>query len=120
MLGDINILFGEHDPSGEPFLIGSLNSKELNIIAVDTSASHTLSISSMMVVPVVKIDEKYLPDTLMSFKPTGKSYLTFSSPSSFTLAVNDATKRWNGALEYFASDKTWTTWDVTSVLSSVS
>ena len=120
MLGDINILFGEHDPSGEPFLIGSLNSKGLHIIAVDTSASHTLSISSMMFVPVVKIDEKYLPDTLMSFKPTGKSYLTFSSPSSFTLAVNDATKQWNGTLEYFASDKTWTTWDGKSVLSSVS
>ena len=120
MLGDINILFGEHDPSGEPFLIGSLKSKELHIIAVDTSASHTLSISSMMIVPVVKIDEKYLPDTLMSFKPTGKSYLTFSSPSSFTLAVNDATKHWNGTLEYFASDKTWTTWDGNSILSSVS
>ena len=120
MLGDINILFGEHDPSGEPFLIGSLNSKGLHIIAVDTSASHTLSISSMMFVPVVKIDEKYLPDTLMSFKPTGKSYLTFSSPSGFTLAVNDATKQWNGTLEYFASDKTWTTWDGKSVLSSVS
>ena len=66
-----------------------------------------------------KIDEKYLPDTLQSFKPYGKSYLTFSSLSSFTLAVNDATKHWNGTLEYFASDKTWTTWDGTSTLSAV-
>ena len=66
-----------------------------------------------------KIDEKYLPDTLLSFKPAGKSYLTFSSPSSFTLAVNDRTKHWNGILEYFASDKTWTIWDGTSTLSAV-
>ena len=66
-----------------------------------------------------KIDEKYLPDTLLSFKPAGKSYLTFSSPSSFTLAVNDRTKHWNGILEYFASDKTWTIWDGISTLSAV-
>ena len=66
-----------------------------------------------------KIDEKYLPDTLLSFKPAGKSYLTFSSLSSFTLAVADATKHWNGTLEYFASDKTWTIWDGTSTLSAV-
>ena len=35
-----------------------------------------------------------------SFKPAGKSYLTFSSPNSFTLAVNDMTKHWDGTLEY--------------------
>ena len=54
-----------------------------------------------------------------SFKPEGKSYLTFSSPNSFTLAVADATKHWNGTLEYFASNRTWTTWDGTTTLSSV-
>ena len=53
------------------------------------------------------------------FKPAGKSYLTFSSPNSFTLKVNDTTKHWDGTLEYFASDKTWTTWDGTTTLSSV-
>lgn len=53
------------------------------------------------------------------FKPAGKSYLTFSSPNSFTLAVNDAIKHWDGTLEYFASDKTWTVWDGTTNLSSV-
>ena len=53
------------------------------------------------------------------FKPEGKSYLTFSSPSSFTLKVNDTTKHWDGTLEYFASDRTWTTWDGTATLSSI-
>lgn len=53
------------------------------------------------------------------FKPEGKSYLTFSSPNSFTLKVNDTTKHWDGTLEYFAFDKTWTTWDGTTTLSSV-
>ena len=53
------------------------------------------------------------------FKPAGKSYLTFSSPNSFTLKVNDTTKHWNGTLEYFTSNKTWTTWNGTTTISSV-
>ena len=53
------------------------------------------------------------------FKPEGKSYLIFSSSNSFTLAVGDATKHWDGTLEYFASDRTWTTWDGTTTLSAV-
>lgn len=53
------------------------------------------------------------------FKPEGKSYLTFSSPNSFTLAVGDATKHWDGTLEYFASNKTWTVWAGTTTLSAV-
>ena len=53
-----------------------------------------------------------------SFKPDGESYLTFSSPNSFTLKVNDTNKHWNGTLEYFASDRTWTTWDGKTTLSS--
>ncbi len=53
------------------------------------------------------------------FKPEGKSYLTFSSPNSFTLKVNDTTKHWDGILEYFSSNRTWTTWDGTTILSSV-
>ena len=57
--------------------------------------------------------------TYTPFKPAGKSYLTFSSPNSFTLAAEAATKYWSGTLEYFASDRTWTTWDGTTPLSSV-
>ena len=53
------------------------------------------------------------------FKPEGKSYLTFSSPNSFTLKVNDTTKHWDGTLEYFSSNRTWTTWDGTTTLSSI-
>ena len=45
-------------------------------------------------------------------------YLTFSSPSSFTLAVNDATKHWDGTLEYSTDTSTWSTWDGTTTLSS--
>ena len=62
---------------------------------------------------------KNKPSIVISFKPAGKSYLTFSSPNSFTLTVDNATKHWNGTLEYFAPDKIWTVWDGTITLSSV-
>ena len=45
-------------------------------------------------------------------------YLTFSSPSSFTLAVNDTTKHWDGTLEYSTDTSAWSTWDGTTTLSS--
>ena len=47
-----------------------------------------------------------------------KSYLTFSSPSSFTLKVNDTTKHWDGILEYSTDTSTWSTWNGATTLSS--
>ena len=47
-----------------------------------------------------------------------KSYLTFKSPSSFTLKVNDTTKHWNGTLEYSTDASTWTAWNGKTTLSS--
>lgn len=44
--------------------------------------------------------------------------LTFSSPSSFTLKVNNATKHWEGTLEYSTDASTWSTWNGTNTLSS--
>lgn len=61
------------------------------------------------------------PDMIRSsleVKP--RECLTFSSPSSFTLKVNNATKRWNGVLEYSTDKKIWSTWDGTTTLSSAS
>lgn len=113
-IGNLSIQ-GIGPDTGEPFLIGVNNGAGIFIATVDTSASHTISISRM-VAPVVKIDRKYLP---IPFKPKGESYLTFSSPNEFTLAVNDRIKHWDGTLEYFASDETWTIWDGTSSLSAI-
>ena len=66
----------------------------------------------------MKTEEGYI-NIPVSFKPSGKSYLTFSSLNSFTLAVYDKNKHWNGIIEYFASNNTWITWDGTSALSAV-
>ena len=115
-IGNPAIIGGGSD-TGEPFIMNIINGAGIVIFTADTSASHTFSISRM-IAPVVTIDPKYLPMPI-PFKPAGKSYLTFSSLSSFTLKIYDATKHWDGTLEYFASDKTWTVWDGTTELSSV-
>lgn len=59
------------------------------------------------------------PEYWLARAETVASYLTFSSPSSFTLAVGDATKHWDGTLEYSTDASTWSTWDGTTTLSSV-
>ena len=95
---------------------------------VDNSVSNPLNITSATVGQIAKIsavDDTGKPTTWETiniptpFKPEGKSYLTFSSPNSFTLAVNDTTKHWDGTIEYFASNKTWTVWAGTTTLSAV-
>ncbi len=112
-LGDLNILFGESG-TGEPFLIGAPNGAELHIITLDDSASHTFSVvSKESAAPVVKINPKYLP---ISFKPSGGQYLTFSSANNFNLSIKNLSKNWDGTLEYFTSDGTWTVWDGTQAL----
>lgn len=51
--------------------------------------------------------------------PAPPNYLTFSSPSSFTLSVNNSTKNWDGTLESSTDMQTWTVWDGTTTISSV-
>ena len=111
-LGNISILDAGSD-TGEPFM-SAFTSEAKAIYTKDTSASHTISISELSP-KIVKIDFKYLP---FLSKPSGEFYLTFSSPNSFNLEIEENTKTWDGTLEYFAFDETWTVWDGTNSLSA--
>ena len=62
VIGNFSILGGNSD-TGEPFVMIVDNGNGIIIATKDTSASHTFSISRF-VQEVVKIDEKYLPDTV--------------------------------------------------------
>ena len=62
-IGNLSI-GGVGSDTGEPFLIGQVASNFVIVYAKDTSDSHTFSISEL-VAEVVKIDEKYLPDTII-------------------------------------------------------
>lgn len=61
-LGNLSIPDAGSD-TGEPFFIAIVPNNGAKIYTADTSDSHTFSISGL-VPDVVKIDEKYLPDTL--------------------------------------------------------
>ena len=61
-IGNLSIA-GAGSDTGEPFLMAVYNGSYIQIITADTASSHTFSIS-VRVAPVVKIDEKYLPDTV--------------------------------------------------------
>ena len=62
VLGNLSII-GAGSDTGEPFLVSVINGSGIIIYTTDTSDSHTFSISGL-VTEVVKIDEKYLPDTV--------------------------------------------------------
>ena len=61
IIGNLSLV-GEGSDTGEPFLMGVMGNGEDMIYTLDTSASHTFSISGF-VPEVVKIDEKYLPES---------------------------------------------------------
>ena len=61
IIGNLSIM-GAGSDTGEPFLINIVNGAGIAIATTDTSASHTFSISGF-IAEVVKIDEKYLPES---------------------------------------------------------
>ena len=52
--------------------------------------------------------------------PPPNPYLTFSSPSSFTLAVLDGMKLWDGKMEFSTDTETWIEWNGEEISSEVS
>lgn len=62
VIGNLSIVGGGSD-TGEPFVMSIMGNGEARIYTLDTSASHTISISGF-VAEVVKIDKKYLPTTV--------------------------------------------------------
>ena len=57
-------------------------------------------------------------DIVISAKADEGGYLTFSSPSSFTLSVADNKKYWDGTLEYSTDTDDWSVWNGTDVLTA--
>ena len=61
-IGNLSIV-GAGSDTGEPFIMAISNGEGIAIRTADTSASHTFSISGFGT-EIVKIDAKYLPDTI--------------------------------------------------------
>ena len=99
--GNLSIMdFGSD--TGEPFLIGVNNGVEIGIYTADTSASHTVSISEFAP-EVVKIDPKYLPDTVATKSEVEVAQTTASNAQTTAnnaqTTANAAQTAANAALE---------------------
>lgn len=81
VIGNQSIM-GASSDTGEPFIILQADVDPIQIITLNTSASHTVSISRLGAPEVVKIDEKYLP-TIPAPIYIIKNDSTFSSSMTF-------------------------------------
>lgn len=54
---------------------------------------------------------------LMRYDGVSQNYLTFSSPDTFTLKVDD--KGWDGIIEYSIDTMVWNVWDGTEISSAI-
>ena len=110
-IGNLSIV-GAGSDTGEPFIIDIFRVGRIDIATQNTSASHTVSISRT-VVPVVKIDPKYIRDMYYTGDPVEtvlveKSTVSFAEggggkyqgdlPSTFSPTVGETYKvYWDGA-----------------------
>lgn len=84
IIGNLSIA-GAGSDTGEPFLM-MVNDRVAEIYTLDTSASHTFSISGI-VAPVTKIDEKYLPELpyMDKVNPTGTGSFSLNRKANTTV-----------------------------------
>ena len=114
-IGNLSIVAGGSD-TGEPFVIYENNS--IQIATLNTSASHTISISRLGAPEVVKIDEKYLPTILapiyiiknastyaVASNPTFSSSITFEE--AWKLPPNILASRLNLAFDASSAERGW-------------
>ena len=98
-IGNLSIM-GPGSDTGEPFLMGVKNGRRIIIMTADTSASHTISISGL-VSEVVKIDEKYLPNTVATKSEVEVAQTTASNAqttaSNAQITANNAKTTANNA-----------------------
>ena len=91
---------------------------QIDRILANIAAAYTAAQSKGAIMPDVQ-DSEHLSDCILSIQCVEViPYLTFSSPYSFTLEVEDTTKHWDGTLEYSTDASTWFTWNGTTTLSS--
>lgn len=102
-LGNESVTIPESKPKEQFYFLFNLLSDTINEKA---GTSGKLTISQMIEnVKSIVIEEE-------------TNYLTFSSPSTFTLNIIDNIKYWDGTLEYSTDTTTWNTWDGTTKLNS--
>ena len=67
-------------------------------------------------IPEADVDVWVVTEDVEDVTPPPPAYLTFSSPSEFSVQV--ANHGWDGTMEYSTDAQTWSTWDGTSISSA--
>ena len=110
-VGNLSIA-GVGPDTGEPFLMHVSNDSGIEIYTLDTSASHTISVSKFAV-EVVKIDKKYLPDTVVQpdwnqNDDTQPDYVKnrpfYTAPAETELFNGTVSFNYNSSIGFYASD----------------
>ena len=115
-IGNLSII-GQGSDTGEPFILMVANGVGIEMFTTDTASSHTLSIIGF-VPEIVKVDEKYLPDTIatkseievaQNMANSNKEVLYSAFSSAFTFTFNKQTSGrdtfvFNGVNYYKISD----------------
>ena len=84
LIGNPSIM-GDTVDTGEPFIIAD-SDQGVRIGTLDTSPTHTISISQNSPGEIVKIDEKFIPDvSSLTIKSS-----TAGSTKKFKITVNDS------------------------------
>lgn len=110
------------EDSQEIFVSANAASGEDNLTAFDAAGVYISGIAEGKItftcfnVPTVAIKVDIAVQQVDA--PPVVSYITFSSPESFTLAVGAHKKYWNGTIEYSIDTKDWSVWDGITTLSS--
>ena len=84
-IGNVSIA-GSGSDTGEPFVMVFINGNYIRIATLDTSASHTFSISRTFI-EIKKIDEKYLPELpyMDKVNPTGTGAFSLNRKPNTTI-----------------------------------
>ena len=102
-IGNLSI-YGNASDSGEPFCMIVFNGAGIWIVTKDTSASHTFSINGLAP-EVVKIDAKYLPDTVATKSEVEASQTVANNAQTVADKNKEMLSKMNTSIATFTFDK---------------
>ena len=103
LIGNLSIAGGGSD-TGEPFIMGVPNGKRIVIYTADTASSHIISVSGRTT-QVVKIDEKYLPDTVATKSDVETAQTTANNAQTTANSNREALNGTFNSVATFTFDK---------------